>query len=167
MSSQPFEFDGLVVEAQDGSRLLALPTSVLQILQHAAVIQFQAQGRVSRMRVSGFLDGRDNSIPQQAPAPVLNADPIPSTSVPTPEYGAPDLGLGNPFSTPPPGSGEGEGTPEDPANIPLRAHRDGRWVNIYVTRAQYEEYKAAGRIRPEVPQGPGSVRGVDGSTEGA
>lgn len=163
--SDPIEFDGLVVEAANGARLLALPTSVLLVLQHAAVIQFQRNGRVSRMRVSNFLDGRDGSIPQsvipeQVPAPVLDLGGIPSTSVPTPEYGAPDLGLA---PTLPPA----EEPEEDPANIPLRARRDGQWVNIYVTRAQYEEYKAAGRIAPQAPQGPGSVRGIDGNTEGA
>lgn len=166
--SDPIEFDGLVVEGANGVRLLALPTAVLRILENAEVIQFQRHGRVSRMRVGNFLDGRDQSIPQpaipaQQPADELHLEPLPSRSAPTPEYGAPDLGLG-PSPTPPPAS---EADLEDPANIPLRARRGGQWVNIYVTRAQYEQYKAEGRIAAQAPQGPEGVRGVDGATEGA
>jgi hypothetical protein len=70
MSPHPIEPDGLVVEDQNGVRLLAIPTQLLEILRFAAVLQYVHQGRVYRMRVDGFTDGRQGGqpLPHHSPA---------------------------------------------------------------------------------------------------
>lgn len=169
MNDNPREvdFDGLVVEASNGDRLLALPIAVLEILRYASVIQYRRAGSVHRMRLDGFLDGRQGGRPvtraqdvvqdhvrqvqEQASNSAASAVSWPPAgSAPTPPYGAPALpvhGALNPSPTPPP-----EQEPEtDPADIPLRMWKDGQWVDIHVTRAQYERYQAEGKISPTAP----------------
>lgn len=168
----PMEFDGLVVEGPNGVRLVAIPTSTLEILQYAEVIQFKQGDRVSRMRVANFLDQRDMRTQEQAAQEVQEADrevreqaansaaavaswvagSKAAGSAPTPEYGAPVLpvhGAHNPSPTPPPA----EADPLDPANIPVRVQRGGRWVNIYVTREQYERMTEQGRTEQAPAEG--------------
>lgn len=144
------EFDGLVVEDAQGVRLLALPAALLPVLRSAAVIRYRLGDSVFNMRLNTFMDGRtggqrvtqarDELAPRVEP-------PLPPGSAPTPQYGAPDIPT-SPSPAPPPAAQEEQ---EDPANIPLRAKRGGEWTNIYVTRAQYDEYVKAGRISPELP----------------
>ncbi|MER7953078.1 hypothetical protein ABTY59_37440 [Streptomyces sp. NPDC096079] len=78
--NHPVEFDGIVIEDQNGNRLLAIPTAALEILRFAAVIQYRSQGRVSRMRVDGFMDGR----PAGTPLPVRPTPPPPAAAAPVP-----------------------------------------------------------------------------------
>lgn len=162
MNPRAVDFDGLVVESPKGDRLLALPIAVLEILRYASVIQYRRGGRVTRMRVDGFLDGRPagqpvtqaqddvvRGIQEQAANDAGAAASRPSGSAPTREYGAPVLpihGSNSPSPTTPPEPGE-----EDPADIPLRLWRDGQWVDIHVTREQYELYMAQGKILPQAP----------------
>lgn len=141
---RPVDFDGLVVEDDRGNRLLALPTAVLEILRHAAVIRFRRADSMFSMRLDAFTDGRTGGqpIPQQPNTP----RPAP-TSAPTPEYGAPALpvhGARNPSPAPPPPVQEGD--PLDPANIPLRVRRGESWATVYVTREQYERYEREGKL---------------------
>lgn len=161
------DFDGLVVESHQGNRILALPIAVLEALRYASVIQYRRGGSVYRMRVDSFLDGRRGGQPvitqaqdviqehvrevtEQAANSAGSRASWPTGSAPTPEYGAPQLpvhGANAPSPTTPPAPGE----EPDPANIPLRVRREGKWVNTYVTRTQYEQYVAEGRIRQEPP----------------
>ncbi|MFJ3812595.1 hypothetical protein ACIPWE_40330 [Streptomyces sp. NPDC090073] len=149
---QPFravDFDGLVVEDANGVRVLALPAALVPALRSAVVIRFRNGDAHYSMRVDRFdrlaaTQARDELAPAVEP-------PAPSGSAPTPTYGAPALpvhGTQDPSPAPPPASDQDE---EDPANIPLRARRGGQWVNIYVTRAQYLQYEADGRIAPQAP----------------
>lgn len=147
MSTDPrqIDFDGLVVEAPNGDRLLALPIAVLEVLRYASVIQYRRAGRVHRMRIDGFLDNREGG-----QAVTVVRDEMQPSSAPTPEYGAPALpvhGELNPSPTPPPALPE----QEDPANIPLYVKRGGAWTVTHVTRADYQRYQEEGRITQESP----------------
>lgn len=129
----PLDFDGLVVESATGDRLLALPVSVLEILRHATIVRFRRGDSIYSMSLTDFG-------PANSPTP-------PSTSAPTPEYGAPALpvhGALDPSPAPPPVL---EADPLDPANVPLRVHRRGKWKTIYVTGEQYTRATSADRIR--------------------
>lgn len=138
---RPVDFDGLVVESPRGDRLLALPIAVLEILRYAAVIQYKRGGSVYRMRVDSFLDNRRGG-------QTVAQDVIQEAA----EQAA------NPSPTPPPAT---EQAPEDPANIPLRARRNGEWVTIHVTRTQYEEYVRQGRITSDAPTQDQATEGGD------
>lgn len=153
MESRPIEFDGLVVEGPGGVRLLAIPASVLPVLRDAHVIQYAHDGHVARMvvarhaRFARVTQATDVIQEQAAQA----YDPEPSGSAPTREYGAPTLpllGAGRPSPTSPPAVDEPR---EDPADVPIRVRRGGEWATAHVTRAQYEEYVAQGRISQEAP----------------
>lgn len=162
--SRPQDFDGLVVESPRGERILALPIAVVEALRYASVIQYRRAGRVHRMRVDGFTDGRIGGQPlphvqddvadavrqaQEHAAEAAGAVASQATSsAPTPQYGAPAPpahGATDPSPTPPPA------LEEDPADIPLRVRRGNQWVDIHVTRAQYETYLAQGRITQAPP----------------
>lgn len=143
---RPMDFDGLVVESARGDRLLALPVSVLEILRSAAVIRFRRGGSMFSMRLDAFMDGRPGGQPIATEPD--NSPQEQASSAPTVEYGAPALpvyGEHNPSPTPPPPA---EGDPLDPANVPLRVYRGGRWHVVYVTGEQYERYTDQGRIQP-------------------
>lgn len=158
MSEQPtfraVEFDGLVVEDARGSRLLALPAAVIPELRQAAVIRYRLGDSHFSMRLTAFADGRTaGKSTTQARDELAPAEPPQRSagSAPTPQYGAPALpvhGAQNPSPTPPPAPEQDQ---EDPANIPLRARRNGEWITVHVTRAQYEEYQRQGRIAPTAP----------------
>lgn len=129
---RPLDFDGLVVESPSGERLLALPIAVLEVLRYASVIQYRRAGRVHRMRIDGFLDGRNGGHILTTAQDAIAADALEAQ---------------DPSPTPPPAPPE----EQDPANIPLRVKRGGHWVDIHVTRAQYEDYERQGRITQEPP----------------
>jgi len=139
--THPLEYDGLVVEANDGVRLNAIPTAVLEILKHAEVIQYTRNGQVSRLRVGNFLRPEEMRTIEQAYAEDAEENGPTAT-----------VHQIHPSPTPPPAP-EQE-APADPADIPLRVRRDGQWVDTHVTRAQYERYLAEGRISTEQPQDP-------------
>lgn len=145
------EFDGLVVEDARGVRLLALPAAVVPVLRSAAVVRFRLGDSHYSMRLTDFADGRrGGTIVRDELAPRVEP-PAPAGSAPTPEYGAPVLPVyatPNPSPAPPPAPEEEQ---TDPANIPIRAKRGGHWTTVYVTRAQYDQYVAEGRISAEVP----------------
>lgn len=142
-------FDGLVVESPRGDRLLALPIAVLEILRYAAVIEYRRGGSVHRMRVDTFLDRRQENRQTQATDVMREAAEQAANSA-----SATIQSMALPSPTPPPAPGEGEQeAQEDPANIPLRVRKGGHWENVYVTRAQYDEYQRQGRIRQEMPEG--------------
>lgn len=117
---RPVDFDGLVVEAADGARLLAIPTAVLEVLRYAHIIRFRRGTELHSLRLGAFaerLQEQDEHTP-----------PLPQRAANTPS------------PTPPPAPGD----PLDPANIPLRTFRDGGWQTIYVTRDEYERYTRQG-----------------------
>lgn len=142
--AQPIEYDGLVVEAKDGIRLIAIPTAVLEILKYAEVIQFTRAGQVSRLRVGNFLRSEEMRTIEQAY--VEDAGANGETAIATVH---PIHSDDHSPTTPPAPEPE---APADPADIPLRVRRDGQWVDTHVTRAQYERYLAEGRIRTEAPE---------------
>jgi hypothetical protein len=147
---RPPEFDGLVVEDAQGVRLLALPAAVLPVLRSAAVLRFRCGDSVFNMRVTRtghqlVTQARDEMAPKVEP-------PERSTgSAPTSEYGAPALPVyatATPSPATPPAP---EQEKSDPANIPLRVWRGGGWTTTYVTRSEYDRFKAAGKISTEAP----------------
>jgi hypothetical protein len=139
---RPLEVDGLLIESAKGDRLLVIPTAVLGILRHAAVIRFKRGAAMYSMRLDTFAETGQTTTPTpNSPQPQQS-----SGSAPTRDYGAPALpvhGANNPSPTPPPLT---EGDPLDPANIPLRIHRAGAWKTIYVTRDEYERYEREGKL---------------------
>lgn len=89
----PLHHDGLVVEDAHGNRLLAIPTSVLEILKYAAVVQFIDGERVCRMRVDGWQPGQPRPIASTAltalPAPPSDSDTaVPGWKCPNVDCGA-------------------------------------------------------------------------------
>ena len=150
---RPVEFDGLVVEGAGGERLVTIPAAVLPQLREATVIRFRRGDSVFNMRVSEFADGRTGGLritqARDEMAPKVEP-PVNGGSAPTPIYGAPALpihGTQNPSPTTPPEPGE----EKDPADIPLRVWRGGRWADIHVTREQYDRYQAEGKISQQPP----------------
>lgn len=149
MIDNPNEYDGLVVEGANGVRLVAIPMSLLQVLQYAEVVQFTKAGVSSRLRVSNFLPPEEMRTMEQAAAEAAQeaAEQASNSAAAVVEAQVIQL-RPDPSPTPPPPLSE---PVEDPANIPLRVYRDGQWVTIHVTRAQYEEYERQGKISQNPP----------------
>ena len=151
MIDNPNEYDGLVVEGANGVRLVAIPMSLLQVLQYAEVVQFTKAGVSSRLRVSNFLPVDEMRTMEQAAAEAAQeaAEQASNSAAAVVEAQVIQLRPDPSPTTPPPLSEP----VADPANIPLRVYRDG-WQTIHVTQAQYEEYERQGKISQTPPDNP-------------